>query len=142
MNAAHLLRSCQIRDRSRHAQHSRIAAGREPHGGGGLHQQLAARLIRAGEFFQRIAVELGIGPRAARLGTVCLALARVRQVDAILDAALDTPALPPGDPLMAAAADRVGTLARSLNDVYFGAAHAAMDPLIPMPKDYMGQVPR
>ena len=70
------------------------------------------------------------------------ALARVRQVDAILDAALDTPALPPGDPLRAAAADRVGTLARSLNDVYFGAAHAAMDPLIPMPKDYMGQVPR
>ena len=70
------------------------------------------------------------------------ALVRSRQVDAILDAVLDTRIVPPGDPRLAAAADKVAVLARSLNNAYFGTAYSAMDPLIPTPKDYKGRPPR
>ena len=69
-------------------------------------------------------------------------LVRVRQVDAILDAVVDTRIMPPGDPRLAAAADKVSVFAQSLNGVYLGTAYTAMDPLIPTPNDYKGRPPR
>ena len=70
------------------------------------------------------------------------ALVRVAKVAAILDAAMDTRTMPPGDPLLAVAVDNVARIARSLNAAYFGIAFAAMDELIPTPKDYKGRPPR
>jgi hypothetical protein len=101
---------------------ARIEAGSKP---GGYAVGMARRAQAATEALSRIAV-----------------LVRVRQVDAVLDAALDTQAMPLGDARLAAAADRIATVARSLNNAYLGAGHAAMDALIPKPRDYKGRVPR
>jgi hypothetical protein len=69
-------------------------------------------------------------------------LVAIDPVNAILDAVMETGTMPPGDPRLAAAADRVAVLARSLNNAYFGTDYAAMDPLIAMPGDYKGRPPR
>jgi hypothetical protein len=64
VDAADVLAACKIGYRAGDAQDAGVASCREPHGFGGLGEELAARFVWGGVGLQRVAVGFGIGADA------------------------------------------------------------------------------